>query len=185
MAFSLTYAFGKAGRHTRAIATQARDFIRAQRRTLPDNVAIDFLYSQSQAIDFALFRVFYSEAGDTCYPMHQKYLPRLLEVTESGFRRMSQAYASALLVGIPIQSGSEEEFQARLGALNTIAHLYDASEPASYWMELAHSPTDAGITAALLNDIAKVLRIDHCNREEFARDWLSLLPTISRAMSVQ
>lgn len=184
MGISLTYAFGRAGRHTRAIANQARSFISAQRRSLPDNVAVDFLYQQSQAIDCTLFLVFYSEAGDSCYQMHQKYLPKLLEVTEVGFRRISQAYASALLVGIPMQSGSEEELDTRVGALNTIAHLYDSSEPASYWIEMACNPDDGGIAAALLNDIAKVLRVDPLDRDEFARDWFSLLPMISRAMTV-
>jgi hypothetical protein len=182
--FSLNYAFGKAGRHTRAIATQARAFISAQRRTLPDNPAIDFLYMQSRAIDATLFPVFYSEPDDVFYPLHRKYLPQLLEVNEAGFRRMSQAYASALLVGLPMQSGSHEEISNRAGALHTLAHLYDASQPATYWLEMARSPDDAGITAALLTDIAKVLRIAPLNKNEFASDWLSLLPSIDRATAI-
>lgn len=181
MGFSFTYAFGRAGRHTRAIATQARAFISAQRSTLPVNPAIDFLYTQSRAIDATLFPVFYSEPDDVFYRLHRKYLPQLLGVNESGFRRMSQAYASTMLVGLPITSGTKDELSNREGALRTIAHLYDASQPASYWLELAHSPDDAGITAALITDIAKVLRVSPLNKNEFASDWLSLLPEIDRA----
>lgn len=184
MAFSLTYAFGKAGRHTRAIASQARDFISAQRRTLPTNPAIDFLYVQSQAIDSVLFHVFYSEPPDSGYRLHRKYFPHLLEVTESGFRRMSQAYASAFLVGLPIQSGAEAELRKREDVLRTVAHLYDGSEPASYWVEMAYRPNDAGITACLLTDIAKVLRVEPQNRSEFAQDWLSLLPMIDQSTAI-
>lgn len=185
MAFSLTYAFGKAGRHARTVATQARDFIGAQRRTLPANPAIDFLYMQSRAIDSVLFGVFYSDdPRDACYTLHRKYLPQLLEVTESGFRRMSQAYASALLLGLPIQTGDNEELSNRGGALHTLAHLYDGSQPASYWMEMAIRPTDMGITAALLTDIAKVLRLEPPNKDVFAHDWLALLPMIDRATAI-
>ena len=184
MAFSLTYAFGKAGRHTRTIATQAREFISAQRRTLPNNSAIEFLYGQSKAIDCVLFMVFYSEDGDAFYDIHRRYLTQLLQITESGFRRMSLAYASALLVGLPVQSGSSDELNTRRGALHTLAHLYDGSEPATYWIEMAYSPNDAGITAALLTDIAKVLRITPVNMNVFASDWLSLLPSIDRATDV-
>ena len=184
MDFSLTYAFGKAGRHTRTIANQAREFISAQRRTLPNNSAIDFLYGQSKAIDHVLFMVFYSETGDVFYHIHRRYLTQLLQVTESGFRRMSLAYASTLLVGMPVQSGSTDELSIRMAALRALAHLYDGSQPATYWIEMACRPHDAGITAALLTDIAKVLRITPANKNEFASDWLSLLPSIDRATDV-
>ncbi len=180
MGFSLTYAFGKTGRHARSVASQAREFISAQHRTLQTNDAIDFLYMQSRAIDHVLFSVFYSEPGDPGYQLHQKYLPVLLKVTESGFRRMSLAYASALMVTLPINSGSEEEINNRIGALHTLSHLYDGSEPASYWIDVTRAPDDDGITTCLLTDIAKVLRIEPSDIEQFARDWLSLFPLIDR-----
>lgn len=184
MAFSLTYALGKAGRHARSIAAEARKFITAQHRTLPVNSATQFLYSHSKAIDAVLFRVFYSEPGDRCYPIHARYLPSLLEVTESGFRQVSQAYASAQVVALPLESGTATERRTREELLRTISYLYVNHEPASYWVELAHSPNEAGITAALLTDIAKVLRFNPPHTNQFARDWLSLIPLINQATAV-
>lgn len=184
MGISLTYAFGRAGRHLRAIVTPARTFISAQRSTLPNNPAIDFLFMQSKAIDHVLFHVFYSEPEDECYMLHKKYLPYLLEVPECGFRRMSLAYASALIVGLPTQPKSEADCQLIAGALHTLSHLYDGSEPASHWLKLAYSRSDEGINASLLADIAKVLRISPSNQHAFAFDWLALLPLINRTTEI-
>jgi len=65
-----------------------------------------------------------------------------------------------------------------------VAYLYDGSEPARVWVEMAYSPTEVQVADALLSEIAKVLRVNPPNRHEFASDWLSLVPHIESAMAI-
>lgn len=85
MAFSLTYAFGAMGRHTRKISREARAFIGAKFRNLEPSRFRDYLFAQYYAIDGTLFSVFYNDdPNHPLYSIHKKYATKLLDATESG-----------------------------------------------------------------------------------------------------
>ena len=68
MAFSLTYAFGTMGRHTRKISSEARCFVGARFRSIESSRLRDYLFAQYLAIDGTLFAVFYND--DPGHPLY-------------------------------------------------------------------------------------------------------------------
>ncbi|MCO6458560.1 MAG: hypothetical protein J5I93_24910 [Pirellulaceae bacterium] len=179
MTFSLTYAFGAMGRHTRKISREARAFVGGQFRKLEPSGLRDYLFAQYFAIDGTLFSVFYNDdRNDRLYPVHKKYANKLLDATESDFRHLARAYAFSLLANQPFSSGNEEEMVGRVNILRLIAFIYDGSNPTATWTSLVLQPDELIIAAALCQEIAHVLQLDPRDKGAFSSEWLSLVPTI-------
>lgn len=187
MAFSLSYAFGRTGRHTRKIASESRSFVGTKFRNLQPTPLRDFLFAQQFAIDSILFQVFYSEVGDSLYPIHQKYADKLIDATACDFLRLSRLYSCAILVG---QSSSDsaqptdEQVAGTLGILRVIDFLYGGSEPGEVWDALVSKPDPSIAGAVLCLGVARVLQMDPRDKAAFANDWLSLIPRIDAATSL-
>lgn len=179
MGFSLTYAFGRMGRHIREISREARAFVGAKFRNLDPSPLRDYLFAQYFAIDGTLFNVFYSDdTTDPLYSIHRKYANKLLDATECDFRHLGLAYAVSLLAGEPLRNATQEEMAGRLSVLDTIAFIYDGSRPTELWTALVLQPDDSMIAAAMCQDIAHVLQLDPRDKAGFSSDWLSLVPYI-------
>ena len=179
MAFSLTYAFGRMGRHIRQISGDARAFVGAKFRDLDPSRLRDYLFAQYFAIDMTLFKVFYNDdPRDPLYSIHKKYADKLLAATESDFRHLGLAYAFSLLAGQPLTSATEAEIAGRISILHAISSIYDGSQPPQLWISLVLKPDDSMIAAALCYDIGKALQLDPRDKTAFSNDWLSLVPGI-------
>jgi hypothetical protein len=188
MAFSLTYAFGRMGRHIRKIAREARSFVGTKFRNLQPGPLRDYLFAQNFAIDSTLFGVFYSEnTGDPLYPIHQKYSNRLLDATACDFLRLSRTYSSSIVVGqLSADSNppTEQQIAAVLNILQVIDFVYGGSEPEDFWASLALKPDPSVIAAALCQAVARILQMDPRDKGSFSNDWLSLIPRITAATNM-
>src|SRR5438067_2028388 len=121
MPFSLSYAFGGAGRHIRKISREARAFIGAKFRNLEPGPVRDQLFAQYLAIDGTLFKVFYNDdRKDPFYRIHKTYANKLLDATAADFRHLARAYALSFLTAHPVTRATEEEMTGRLCVFDVI-----------------------------------------------------------------
>jgi hypothetical protein len=182
MAFSLTYAFGRMGRHVRKISSEARSFLGTKFRNLEPGPLRDFLFAQCFAIDTTLFRVFYNEdTSDPFYPIHVKYANKLLDATGCDFLRLGRVYSCGIIVAQSSPDSSpvsEQQVATTLGILRMINFVYGGSEPEDFWASLVLRPDASIIAAAVCQGIAQVLQADPRDKASFGDDWLSLIPRI-------
>ena len=182
MAFSLTYAFGRMGRHVRKIAREARSFAGTKFRNLAPGPLREFLFAQFVATDSTLFGIFYNDdPSDPRYSMHQKYASELLDVTACEFLGLCHAYSCSILVAQPLEDSAQlspQECETILGILDVIDCIYGGSAPTQLWTTIAIEPNPLIIAAALCEEIAQVLQLDPQDKAAFSNEWLSLLPHI-------
>jgi hypothetical protein len=175
MEFSLTYAFGKMGRHIRKISREARQFVGPRFRLLEVTPVRDFLFAEYLGIDTTIFAAFYTEdTADIAYSVHKKYANKLLDATEADFRHLARAYAFGLLASQPIVNGTDEETIFRQNLLESLGFIYDGTKPADPWPAVVFRPSGDVIAAAVCMDIAAALQLNPRDKGEFSRDWLSL-----------
>lgn len=179
---SLTYAFGRMGRHIRTIAHEARAFVGAKFRSLEPTQLRDYLVAQYFAIDLTLFSVFYNEEPtDPLYLVHKKYGSKLLGATESDFRRLGRAYAFSLLAAQSQSTASDGDIASRMDLLHVLSFIYTGSQAPQLWIEVLGKPDASMISAALCHDIAAVLQMDPGDKPAFSDDWLSLVSAMIAA----
>jgi len=184
MAFSLTYAFGRMGRHVRKISREARSFVGTKFRNLDPSPFRDSLFAQYFAIDATVFHVFYSEEGDPLYPIHLKYGNKLIDATGCDYLRLCRVYSCGIVVGQSSANApaTEQQVATTLGILRVIDFVYGGSEPEEeWWAPLVLKPDTSIISAAVCQGIARVLQVDPKDKTSFGNDWLSLIPRINAA----
>lgn len=183
MSYSFKYAFGRRGRHARSVAGGARSYIEKMYRDLPSHPGTTWLWKQSFGIQSVLFGVLYSEEEHLCYGISRRYENELRRITEVEYRRACLAYASffIVLMDLVYTDGLPAEDQ-RSTMLNTAWALYDDSEPSSDWAMLADFPDSTDTHRLLLLDLSRHFGIVPFDEEQFAADWLSLLPSMDSAV---
>lgn len=179
MGFSLRYAFGRAGRHIRKIAGEARARVGERFRSLGPSCLRDFLFAQYWAIDVSLFMVFYNDdPTDVRYALHNKYARILTTRTERDLRYLGFSYAASLLAAQPMTSHTEEGLCAKVDVLETIAFIYDAASRTQAWFPVVRHPDSWMIANTLSDEIARVLQLACGQDPVFVNDWVSLVPGI-------